>query len=116
MIDDDMPADLETAIAEIERKNEIISDLRKESEFLLGKLNAESERANTMTRQVNAMVDRENDVLRIERKSTLALAEKTEQYINGKRFPERDGVYGAEDRLNEILLLLRHRLETMPIE
>ena len=113
---DDNPTDLESALAEIERKNEIISDLRKESEFLLGCLNAKSERISTMTRHLNSRVDRENSVLRTERESVLAIVDNTEQYINGKRFPERDGVYGAEDRLNEILLLLRHRLETTPAE
>ena len=93
-----------------------IASLRAEVGYLNGAL-ADSERlAMAMTRQVNARVDRENSVLRTERESVLAIVDNTEQYINGKRFPERDGVYGAEDRLNEILLLLRHRLETTPSE
>ena len=93
-----------------------ISTLLEEVDNLNRALKENQSLAMAMTRQVNARVDRENDVLRIERKSVVALAEKTEQYINGKRFPERDGVYGAEERLNEILLLLRHRLETTPAE
>ena len=93
-----------------------IASLRAEVSYLNGALSDSERLAMAMTRQVNARVDRENDVLRIERKSILAIIDNTEQYINGKKFPERDGVYGAEDRLNEILLLLRHRLETTPAE
>ena len=68
-----------------------IASLRSEVGYLNGAL-ADSERlAMAMTRQVNARVDRENDVLRIERKSVVALAEN---YLD----------------------LLRHRLETTPAE
>ena len=89
-----------------------IASLRAEVSYLNGAL-ADSERlAMAMTRQVNSRVDRENDVVTVERESILAFLENTGD--TSRLLPDERPLPDAM-RLEAISLFLKRRLGIISI-